>query len=160
MKWKRYMMATVCLVIISGSVVSCGFVRHPRHEIRSKRATNVVFLRMDNEATRLGLTQAQEEEYERLKKRVTLAMERDFDRFRRTPDEALTLFDEEDPGFETVVEGWKRRMAQAEDPRGKYLDYLVEFYNILDERQKGLFMEDLKKELERADRFHRTRRWG
>ncbi len=160
MKWKRYILMTVGLVILSGSVVSCGFVRHPRHEIQSRRATNIVFLRMDNEATRLGLTDAQEEEYESLKERVKREMERDMDRFRRVPDEVLMLLDEEDTDLEVIVDGLKERMAQAEDPRGKYIDYLVEFYDILDERQKELFMEDLKKELARADRFHRTRQWG
>jgi hypothetical protein len=160
MKWKHCIPMIAGLVILSGSVVSCGFVRHPRHEIQSRRATNIVFLRMDNEATRLGLTNLQEEEYEKLKERVKREMERDMNRFRRVPDEALMLLEEDDAGLEAVVEGLKERMAQAEDPRGKYLDYLVEFNDILDERQKELFMEDLKKELARADHFHRTRKWG
>ncbi len=160
MKWKHCIPMIAGLVILSGSVVSCGFVRHPRHEIQSRRATNIVFLRMDNEATRLGLTDVQEEEYEKLKERVKREMERDMNRFRRVPDEALMLLEEDDAGLEAVVEGLKERMAQAEDPRGKYLDYLVDFYDILDERQKELFMEDLKKELARADRFHHRPRWG
>jgi hypothetical protein len=160
MKWKRCIPMIAGLVILSGFIVSCGFVRHPRHEIQSRHVTNVVFLRMDNEATRLGLTDTQEKEYENLKERVKREMERDMNRFRQVPDEALMLLEEDDAGLEAVVEDLKKRMAQAENPRGKYLDYLVEFYDILDERQKELFMEDLKKELARADRFHQTRRQG
>jgi hypothetical protein len=125
MKWKRYILIPAVLVLLSGFIVSCGSVQHHRHGIRSMRATNFVFLRMDNETTRLGLTDAQEEEYEKLKKRVKLEMERDIDRFRRVPDETLMLLDEKDTDLEIIVEDLKERMATAQDVRGKYLDYLV-----------------------------------
>ena len=160
MKWKRYILTIVGLAVLSGSIVSCGFARHPRHSMRGRRVTNIAFLRMDNEATRLGLTDTQEEEYERLKERVKREMERDMYRLRQVPDETLMLLDEKGSDLESIVEGLKERMATAEDPRSKYLDYLVEFYGILDDRQKELFMDDLQKELTRADRFQHKPHWG
>lgn len=160
MKWKRYLLMTAGLLVICGFTVSCGHVHRPLHRVHGKRIPNIVFLRMDNEATRLGLTEAQQDSYEELKKRVEEEIENDIRGLSNRPDEVLKMLEMEDPDLEVIADDLKHRIETMEDPRGKYLDYLVEFYNILDERQKRLFMDDLKKELDRHDRLHRKRPWG
>jgi transcriptional regulator with XRE-family HTH domain len=160
MKWKRYILMGAGLLVICGFLVSCCCVPRPHHRVRGKRVSSIVFLRMDNEATRLGLTDSQTAQYEALKERVEKDMERDIRDFKQVPDEVLELLETDDPDLEEIVNDLKYRIADREDPRDKYLDYLVEFYNILDERQKELFMEDLRKELDRHDRFRRIHRWG
>jgi len=160
MKWKRYLLVTAGILVIFGSTVSCGFVHRPHHRFHPKRITSVVFLRMDNEATRLGLTETQERQYEEMKKRIEREVESDLQDFREMPRETIALLDEEGADLGKVVSDLKTRMAEGEGVRGKYLDYLLEFYDILDERQKDLFMEDLRKELDRHNRFKRTRHWS
>ena len=151
---------TAGLIAILGSTVSCGFVHRPHYRARPKRIASIVFLRMDNEATKLGLTETQKRQYEEMKRRVEIEMESDFQNFREVPREVIALLDEEEADLENIVSELKDRMAEGEDIRGKYLDYLVEFYDMLDERQKALFMEDLRKELERPVKFHRSRHWS
>jgi hypothetical protein len=160
MKWKRYLLMMAGLLVICGFIVSCGHVHRPLHRVRGKHITSIVFLRMDNEATRLGLTQTQQDRYEELKKRVEEEIENDIRGLSNRPDEVLKMLETEDPDLEVIADDLKYQIKTMEDPRGKYLDYLVEFYNILDERQKRLFMDDLKKELGRHDRLHRKRPWG
>ena len=153
MKWKHYLLMTAGLLVIFGSTVSCGFVHRPHHRVRPKRITSIVFLRMDNEATRLELTETQQARYTELKNRVKEEIEHDIRGLRNGPDEILKMLETEDPDLEEIADDLKYRMKTMEDPRGKYLDYLVEFYNILDERQKRLFMDDLIKELDRRHRW-------
>jgi len=153
MKWKRYLLMTAGLLVICGFIVSCGYVHRPHHRVRGKHITSIVFLRMDNEATRLGLTETQQGRYTELKNQVKEEIEHDIRGLSNRPDEILMMLETEDPDLEEIADDLKYRMKTMEDPRGKYLDYLVEFYNILDERQKRLFMDDLKKELERRHRW-------
>ena len=143
MKWKRMLIIGVALLLICGFFVSCGHV-HPRHHrFHSRRIENMVTLRMDNEAKRLGLTDSQKEEYEAIKERMKADFENDLDEFRKVPDDVLELLESDDPDLNDVISDLKIRMVESPDPRMKYLDYIVEFYNILDDRQKEIFLKDL-----------------
>jgi hypothetical protein len=113
----------------------------------------MVSLRMDNEAKRLGLSESQMEKYEAIKERMKADFENDLDEFRKIPDDVLELLESDDPDLKEVISDLKVRMVEKPDPRMKYLDYIVEFYNILDDRQKEIFLKDLKKEIEKRHRW-------
>jgi hypothetical protein len=153
MKWKRMLIIVTAPLLICGFIVSCGHVHPHHHRFHAKRLETMVTLRMDNEAKRLGLTESQKEEYEAIKERMKSDFENDLSEFRKVPDEVLELLESNDPNLNKIIDDLKLRMVEKPDPRMKYLDYIVEFYNILDDRQKEIFIKDLKKEIEKRHRW-------
>ncbi|UCB46617.1 MAG: hypothetical protein JSV25_04140 [Spirochaetota bacterium] len=153
MKWKQMLMIGIALLLICGFFVSCGHVRPRPHRFHAKHLENMATLRMDNEAKRLGLTESQMEEYEAIKERMKADFENDLEEFRKVPDHVLELLESDDPDLNEVISDLKIRMSEKPDPRMKYLDYIIEFYNILDDRQKEIFLKDLKTEIEKRHRW-------
>jgi Spy/CpxP family protein refolding chaperone len=110
--------------------------------------------RLDSRVKKLELTEAQTRRYEEIRTRFKKDLLNDLSRFKnaRTSISAQIMMD--DPDIPAIAEELKQRIAGSPDLRAKYLDYFVEFYNILDEDQKQKVLNHINRRLKHFERVH------
>jgi Spy/CpxP family protein refolding chaperone len=151
MKHKKIIMiAAVSLVmglLLSSCVHHSHFSRHkPEHMLR----------RIDKRAKSLDLTETQKTRYNEIRKRLENDLQEDIKKFYDLPDQIGLMVNEENPDMEEMAELLKMRMSETPALRGKYIDYFVEFYTILDEEQKQQVLDHINRRIRRTSRYMHT----
>ncbi len=105
--------------------------------------------RMDNKVEELNLTEGQRATYEEIRAKIKAnLMKAGEDReklFAQVRDE----LDRENPDMNAVVGMVKGKLKDMPEHVGQALDLFLEFYNVLDEDQKGKVVEMIREKAER-----------
>ncbi len=149
MKLKKILIIGCGLLLVCGLIVSCGCIRPHHHRIHTRHFSRGFMIRIDNQVKRLNLTESQKGNYNEIRERMKADLAHDMKEMRKFPDEISVYLDLEDADINEIVDALKEDIAGKPNIRMKYLDYFVELYNILDERQKDLLIKDIKKEIDR-----------
>lgn len=125
----------------------CGEGSHPR--FFGKDFSEFILARIDSRVKDLDLTATQMEEYgeirQGIKGKFVFAMEKRREFFRELRDEV----NEDDPDINALTGRIKLHLGKMEDFMSDNLDLFLEFYNILDEDQKAMLLENARKKMSR-----------
>ena len=125
----------------------CGEGSHPR--FFGKDFSEFILARIDSRVEDLDLSEAQIEEYggirQRVKGKFVFAMEKRREFFRELRDE----INEDNPDMDALAGRIKLHFGKMEDFMSGNLDLFVDFYNILDEDQKAMLLENARKKMSR-----------
>ena len=151
MKHKKIIMIAAACVVMGLLLSSCGhrnhFSRHkPEHMLK----------RIDRRVKSLDLTETQKTQYNEIRKRMVNDLNEDINKFKDLPDQIGMTISEENPDMEEMAELLKMRMSETPALRGKYIDYFVEFYTILDEEQKQQVLEHISRRMRRTSSYMHT----
>ncbi len=150
MKGKTILLALSCVAVASLLLTSCA--RHPRRQHRPD--PEVMLRRLDTRVKKLELTEAQTRQYKEIRTRFKRDLLNDFSSLKNTHTEISAQIMMDDPDIPAIADELKQRMAGSPDLRAKYLDYFVEFYNILDEDQKQKVLKHINRRLKHVERVH------
>jgi hypothetical protein len=144
---KRHLIVIAALTLVAAvSLTSCG-----RHRGGHRRNPEVMLNRLDAKVRNLDLDESQQVRYEDLRGRLEVDLQRDLSVLHGTGDIIGRELNSENPDIEALAEELKARHGGASDVRGKYIDYFVEFYNILDEEQQEKVIRYMRR---RVNRWH------
>ena len=123
----------------------CGEGSHPR--FFGKDFSEFILARIDSRVEDLDLSATQMEEYGEIRQRVkgkfVFAMEKRREFFRELRDEV----NEDNPDMNALTGHIKLHLGKMEDFMSGNLDLFVDFYNILDEDQKAMLLENARKKM-------------
>jgi len=125
----------------------CGEDSHPR--FFGMDFSEFILARIDSRVEDLNLSETQMEEYgeirQGVKGRFALAMEKRREFFRELRDEINV----DNPDMDALAGRIKLHLGKMEDFMSGNLDLFVDFYNILDEDQKAILLENARKKMSR-----------
>jgi hypothetical protein len=123
----------------------CGEDSHPR--FFGKDFSEFILTRVDSRVEDLDLSETQMEEYKGIRHRAkdtfVAAMEKRKEFFRELRDEV----NEDNPDMNALAGRIKLHLGKIEDFMSGNLDLFLDFYNILDEDQKGMLLENARKKM-------------
>jgi hypothetical protein len=147
---KRHLFIIAALTLVAAvSLTSCG-----RHRTGHHRDPETMLKRLDAKVRNLKLDDSQQVQYEEFRGRLKADMQQDLLVLRGVGDSISRELDSESPDIEKLAEDLKVEESDKPDIRSKYIDYFVEFYNILDEQQQERVIRYMRK---RVNRLHGTR---
>ena len=126
MKKKPFFLIAILVLLGAAALTSCG-----RHRPGHRPDPEVILNRMDARVRKLDLSDDQQVQYDVLRDRLETDLDQD---------------------MEQLAENLKTASGYIPDVRGKYIDYFVEFYSILDEEQQQEVINHMRK---RMNRWHR-----
>ncbi len=143
---KRPTIVLICAVLLVTGifVTSCG--HHPHHH---RRDPDSLLRRMDNRVKQLDLTADQQTQYNKIRERFKSDLEKDMTDMRKLPDQISSKLSSEDPNMEEIADLLKTNMSELPAIRDKYIDYFVEFYHILDEKQQETVIKHFSRRMKR-----------
>jgi len=119
----------------------------PHSRFFGKDFSEFILARIDSRVEDLGLSETQMEEYrgirQRVKDKFVFAMEKRREFFRELRDEV----NEDNPDMNALAGRIKLHLGKTEDFMSGNLDLFVDFYNILDEDQKAMLLENARKKM-------------
>lgn len=125
----------------------CGEDSHPG--FFGKDFSGFILARIDSRVEDLDLSETQMEEYrgirQRVKDKFVFAMEKRRGFFRELHDE----INADNPDMNALAGRIKLHLGKMQDFMAGNLDLFVEFYNILDEEQKAMLLENARKKMSR-----------
>jgi hypothetical protein len=123
----------------------CGEGSHPR--FFGKDFSEFILARIDSRVEDLDLSEEQMEQYGEIRQRVkgkfVFAMEKRREFFRELRDEV----NEDNPDMNALTGHIKLHLGKMEDFMSDNLDLFVELYNILDDDQKAILLENARKKM-------------
>jgi hypothetical protein len=151
---KKHSSIIISLILVAAvSLTSCG-----RHRHVSRHNPEIFLKRMDARVKKFDLTEEQQADYSDLRARLKSDLSRDLAEMGKIPDHLIRELEREDPDIPGLAENLKAETAHMPGFDGKYIDYFVEFYTILDEEQQEELHERMRKKLTRHTRRH-SRLW-
>lgn len=143
MNWKKIMFVSGIAVATLGVAAACGH----RHRFDESRAEKIV-KHMDRKVSHLDLTAEQERKYQDLRGRI-LADLKEGIRERKTGLQKIKAeFQKNDTDIQAVAATMKQQISQGSARFEKMPDYIVEFYSMLDDKQKLEVKEEVLDRLE------------
>ena len=109
-----------------------------------------VLKKMDKKVAKLDLSEDQYEKYMEIRQRVAADLAEGMERKRQLHFEFQNEINKKEPDINIIADLFKDRLRDMPDVIGKQLDYIVEFYNILDEDQKAELIERIQKKMKRC----------
>ena len=147
MKKKHFFLIAILVLLGAAALTSCG-----RHRPGHRPDPEVILNRMDARVRKLDLSDDQQVQYDVLRDRLETDLDQDFSELKRIPELVERELERENPDMEQLAENLKAASGYIPDVRGKYIDYFVEFYSILDEEQQQEVINHMRK---RMNRWHR-----
>jgi len=144
MKRKTIFLFVVALVALAVFATSCG-----HHRPHFRRSTDVLLSRIDRRVKLLNLTEEQQVQYEEIRDRFEQDLRRDLAELRDLRNHLSDELNSQDPDMEKITEMLKMSIPES---RNRYIDYFVEFYNILDEEQKKKMTTHMNKRFRKIGR--------
>ena len=155
MKPKRYAILRFGLLFIL--LVSVGFSLscHPRFHgfphkgPHSQKFAERLLNRMDKKVDLLDLSPGQKETYDRIREKVkkdVLAMSAERREFFRTVKSEINL---DNPNMERLSELTREHLHRLPVRIEKYLDYFLEFYQVLNEKQQDQILREMRDKINR-----------
>jgi FtsZ-interacting cell division protein ZipA len=107
--------------------------------------------RIDDHVKDLQLTADQEEKYQALRARLEADLIKQKASHQTFKAELLTVIDRQDSGVKDLTAELRKKVTVIPTTANLYLDYIDEFYDILDDQQRALVMEEIR---DKADNRH------
>ena len=155
MKLKRHHLLGFGVVIILAVSVGFGLSCHPRfHRFphkgpHSQKFAQRLLNRMDKKVDLLDLSPGQKETYDRIREKVkkdVLAMSEERRAFFRTVKTEINL---DNPNMERLSELTRKHLHRLPVTIEKYLDYFLEFYQVLNEKQQDQILSEMRDKINR-----------
>jgi len=106
--------------------------------------------RLDGKVEELNLSESQQVEYEEIRDKIAADMSNMMENRKNFFTELKEEMDQENPDIEKIAAVLKEKLEQMPLKIGAHLDHFVEFYNILDEDQKGRMIERFREKMNRC----------
>ena len=110
-------------------------------EMRGKFRKEAMVERMDKIAKTLNLTKEQTVKFEELKSRISAKMDNGLKERKGFREEMLLEIKKDNPDVNLIADRAKERIDIASKNAKEGIDLFTDFYNILDENQKKVFIE-------------------
>lgn len=117
---------------------------HKRHERRHEKRQGRMFHHFDEHVEDLELTPEQNAKYEDLKNRVQAHVSAQKDEHVSVRDRMKELLANENTGLNDMTIEARTMLNEMPDKAGAYLDFIDEMWDILDERQQAMVMEEVQ----------------
>jgi hypothetical protein len=111
-------------------------------------APDPIVKKIDHEVKELNLTQTQQAKYEVIRHRLETDINEHMNKMKLITSEVEKNFKSEHPDVNAMAVQLKKEFTEEGDPRQKFIDYFVEFYNILDENQQKQVDKYISKSIE------------
>ena len=156
---KRYFVVGGIFLIVMllagfGLVAACGPCSgfeggfHPG--LHQKHFLDFVLWRLDKGVEELNLSEAQKKRYEELKGEIKTRLKERLDERKRWREELQTEMSKENPDVRALSESVKQRIERLSGFMEGNLALLVEFYETLDQQQKGKVLAMVRKRMKRC----------
>lgn len=155
---KRYYsmgVAAMVIALFGGSVLfsSCGYHRFPHrgfyHKHHGKDFSEYVLKRMDKKVKKLELSEAQQKQYEEIRRNIEDDMNEMADNHRDLFRELKRELDREKPDMNAMSALMKERVKRMPSKMEESIDHFMDFYNLLDDNQKAQIIDELRKKLKK-----------
>ena len=155
---KRYFGMGVAVLVIAlflGFMLfsSCGCHRFPHrgfhHRYPRKDLSEHILKRMDKKVKKLDLSEAQQKQYEEVRRNIADDLSEMADNHRDLFRELKREIDREKPDMDAVAALVKERVKRMPGKMEESIDHFMEFYNVLDDNQKAEVIDELRKKMKR-----------
>jgi Spy/CpxP family protein refolding chaperone len=153
-----YIIGAVVLVIallVGGGLFSscgphrfCGKGFHP--PFHGKEFSRCVLERIDKKVEKLGLSEAQQQQYAEIRKKVEADFVEMSEKRKELLEEVRTEINREKPDMNKVAGLFKDRLKEMPKRVETHIDHFLAFYNILDENQKARLLEKIRKRIRKC----------
>jgi protein-tyrosine-phosphatase len=146
--------AVLVIALFGGSVLfsSCGYrYRHKGffHRHRGKDFSEHVLKRMDKHVKKLELSETQQKQYEEFRRNIEDDLTEMSDNHRDLFRELEREFDREKPDMNSMAALVKERIKHMPDKMEKSIDHFMGFYNVLDDNQKAMVIDEMRKKMKK-----------
>lgn len=153
MKRKSVLIAIALLTITF--ITGCGPFGHkkgPGHFHRSfhgKKFSDRILKHLDKKVDKLNLTEKQQEKYQELRTKIQSELNGTKESRNVFVKKVQAEINNNNPDMEKIGAMIKKETVKIPNKINKHIDYFMEFYNVLDNEQKGRILEDMKKKINR-----------
>ena len=119
------------------------------HRFHGRDFSKHVLERLDGKVEDLNLSETQQVKYEEIRDKIAADMSNMMENRKNFFTELKEEMNQENPDIEKIAELLKEKLEQMPVKIGAHLDHFVEFYNILDEEQKGRMIERFREKMNR-----------
>jgi len=123
----------------------CGW----RQKFRNKDFSEHILRKMDRRVEKLSLTASQKNEYNTLREKIKSDLKQMKETRKNFFSDLRNEINRSNPDLNAVADLVKGGVSRLPDRIQNHMDYFVEFYNILDEKQKNKVISGFRKKLNR-----------
>jgi hypothetical protein len=132
-------------VLVSAGLISgCG-----PHMFCDGNFSEHVLSRMDSRVEKLELSESQQQKYEEIRLKVKANLDKGKEERRKFFSDLQNEINKENPDINALAALVKTKFSHGPTHLNDNLDLFTEFYNILDEEQKDILLERLRKKMNR-----------
>lgn len=139
MKSKRTFMLMIALVIIAALATGC----HHRG-FRGDKNPERILERLDDHMDDLKLTESQSEQYQEIRERLKNDLAKHIEKQTAFKGEMKELVLEKNGDLKDITAELRPKLKDFPDHVSVFLDYVDELYDLLDEQQKKIVMEEIR----------------
>jgi len=125
----------------------CGKGFHPGFHGRD--FPKHILERLDSKVEELNLSESQQVKYEEIRDKIAADMSNMMENRKNFFTELKEEMNQENPDIEKIAALLKEKFEWMPVKIGAHLDHFIEFYNILDEEQKGRMIERFREKMNR-----------
>jgi Spy/CpxP family protein refolding chaperone len=144
----------ITVMLLTGLFTGCGpkrFCERGFHKRFShKNFSEHILKRFDSRIQKLGLSDAQQEKYKKIREKVKANLESGRTEREKLFSELRTEINRENPDIDTVTGILKRGLRDLPGFMEQNLDYGVELYEILNPEQKAKVLEHMREKMDRC----------
>jgi hypothetical protein len=132
------------ILVSAGFIAGCG-----PHMFCDGDFSEHILSRMDSRVEKLELSDSQQEKYEEIRLKVKANLDKGKEERKKFLSELQNEINKENPDINTLTALVKTKFRDGPTHLTDNLDLFVEFYNVLDDEQKGILIERLRKKMKR-----------
>jgi hypothetical protein len=132
------------ILVSAGLIAGCG-----PHMFCDGEFSEHILSRMDSRVEKLELSDGQQQQYEEIRLKIKANLDKGKEERRQFFSDLQNEINKENPDINTLTALVKTKFRDGPIHLTDNLDLFVEFYNILDEKQKGILIKRLRKKVNR-----------
>jgi hypothetical protein len=132
------------ILVSAGLIAGCG-----PHMFCDGEFSEHILSRMDSRVEKLELSDGQQQQYEEIRLKIKANLDKGKEERRQFFSDLQNEINKENPDINTLTALVKTKFRDGPIHLTDNLDLFVEFYNILDEEQKGILIKRLRKKVNR-----------
>jgi hypothetical protein len=119
------------------------------HRFAGKDISEHIMKRFDERVEKLDLSEAQQKTYKEIRAKVETSLRVTKEEHRKLFEELRGEINRENPNMNVAASLVKDRFKDMPDHLAQIVDYLMEFYNVLDENQQAQVLDEMRDKMGR-----------
>jgi len=147
---RKIVLPIIALLTIT-FIAGCGPFGHKKgpgyfhSSFHDKKCSDRILKHLDRKVDKLNLTEKQQEKYQELRTKIQSDLNGIKENRNVFVKKVQAEINNDNPDMEKIAAMIKKETVKIPNKINNHIDYFMEFYNVLDNEQKGRIIEDMKK---------------